>query len=178
MIGSFVGLYFILNIWYKDVVVGLVGYFTNRKNHVLQEVEAGCNIPSIDNTFNTYHKYKYKHMIEGLARYGLFSTNYFGFIAFHVILIPLLGFFTCVMWPASVACHSYEWVKKHFLQTDHVVTRLLKNNPETLAKILEDVNHKYYSIAKKLETAGTISLNPAVGMITIDGKQYKVEIGK
>lgn len=86
----------------------------------------------------------------------------------YFIAIPSLILFIIIS--KMIKVHNY------YFSDSAVLLRYLKKKPELVAAILENKNHKYYDLAKKLENAGDITLNVRDGMVEIDGKQYKLKV--
>ena len=104
-----------------------------------------------------------------------------------VLLIAggVLGSFAAIIaaagWAFTIPAFILSWILFGIInildwynQEEKVVLRLLSNNPEVLETILQDKDHTYYNITKKLETSGVIKFNGDT--VEIDGKIYKLKI--
>lgn len=117
------------------------------------------------------------HFSKTISYYG--DSNWGVFLG----LGNLFAFILAVLWPAGLpislvalllwgiqSVHLY--IKRTFFLEEHIVTRYLKNHPDMVVGILESKYHRYYDIAKRLQSAGVIEINKSDQSVKIDGKEY------
>lgn len=107
------------------------------------------------------------------------SSTWSEFIICSFLLIGGGGLTSVIVWPALLlflviqgCCKVAAW----YNAPEKVVLRALKKNPDILDLILENESHKYYDIANKLKSAGTIVLNGKT--VEIDGRIYDIKLRK
>lgn len=127
---------------------------------------------------------------QGEAMMGFFDTvNKYGISGWIplFIIVNIITFMLSVGWRVGLPIYliilvlvflgwSLNYIDSNFCQDEHKVTRFLKKNPQMVTTILENEDHTYYKIAKRLHASGVIVIDKSVQMISIDGKDYKIEV--